>query len=246
MGNHVHLLIKVSSETLDQIMKRIFSSYVYYYNHKYGRIGHLFQEQFKSQPVGDWDYFLTLLRYIHQNPLKPHLVTSLREYKSVWRYHRCWVSTIATTAAEAISSGSPWKRNWTSRIVPPYKRTIFHRTKGNKCRKWEKTSVGNGMWIYPWRRRLVFLLLTWWIRALPGVLISLRPNESGTCPLTLPARHSNRLTVINPSNFVGSLQYLSPWPCWGIMRKNRLINTKYNIVFLEFVHWLVNFAAKII
>ena len=56
---------------------------------KYVRIGHLFQERFKSQPVGDWDYFLTLLRYIHQNPLKPHLVTSLREYKSVWRYHRC-------------------------------------------------------------------------------------------------------------------------------------------------------------
>ena len=53
--------------------------------HKYGRIGHLFQERFKSQPVGDWGYFLTLLRYIHQNPLKPHLVTSLREYKwSSW------------------------------------------------------------------------------------------------------------------------------------------------------------------
>ena len=85
MGNHVHHLIKESSETLAQIMKRISSSYVYYYNHKYGRIGHLFQERFKSQPVGDWDYFLTLLRYIHQNPLKPHLVTSLREYKwSSW------------------------------------------------------------------------------------------------------------------------------------------------------------------
>ena len=55
------------------------------YNHKYGRIGHLFQERFKSQPVGDWDYFLTLLRYIHQNPLKPHLVSSLREYRwSSW------------------------------------------------------------------------------------------------------------------------------------------------------------------
>ena len=43
MGNHVHLLIKESGETLAQIMKRISSSYVYYYNHKYGRIGHLFQ-----------------------------------------------------------------------------------------------------------------------------------------------------------------------------------------------------------
>ncbi len=77
MGNHVHLLIKELGEPLAQTMKRISSSYVCYYNHKYGRIGQLFQERFKSQPVGDWDYFLTLFRYIHQNPLKAHLVSKL-------------------------------------------------------------------------------------------------------------------------------------------------------------------------
>lgn len=80
MGNHVHLLIKETGEPLGETMKRISSSYVYYYNHKYGRIGHLFQERFKSQPVSDWEYFLTLLRYIHQNPLKPKLVSNLRDY----------------------------------------------------------------------------------------------------------------------------------------------------------------------
>ena len=58
-------------------MKRISSSYVYYYNHKYGRIGHLFQERFKSQPVDEWPYFVTLLRYIHQNPLKARLVSDI-------------------------------------------------------------------------------------------------------------------------------------------------------------------------
>ena len=74
-------------------------------------------------------------------------------------------------------SGKPMKKELAPRIVPPYKRTIFHCAKGNKCRKWEKTPVGNGMWIYPWRRRLVFLLLTRWIRTLPGELISLRPKR---------------------------------------------------------------------
>ena len=57
MGNHVHLLVKESGEPLSETIKRISSSYVYYYNHKYGRIGHLFQERFKSQPVCDWTYF---------------------------------------------------------------------------------------------------------------------------------------------------------------------------------------------
>lgn len=86
MGNHVHLLLKGADEEIGEVMKRITSSYVYYYNHKYGRIGHLFQERFKSQPVEDWEYFLTLLRYIHQNPLKPQLVTDLRDYHwSSWR-----------------------------------------------------------------------------------------------------------------------------------------------------------------
>lgn len=85
MGNHVHLLIKESDEPIGEVMKRISSSYVYYYNHKYNRVGHLFQERFKSQPVEDWNYFLTLLRYIHQNPLKPHLVKDLKDYRwSSW------------------------------------------------------------------------------------------------------------------------------------------------------------------
>lgn len=85
MGNHVHLLIKGCGEEVGDVMKRISSSYVYYYNHKYDRIGHLFQERFKSEPVEDWEYFLTLLRYIHQNPLKPHLVSDLRDYRwSSW------------------------------------------------------------------------------------------------------------------------------------------------------------------
>ena len=86
MGNHVHLLLKEGSETIGDIMKRISSSYVYYYNHKYDRVGHLFQERFKSQPVNDFSYFTTLLRYIHQKPLKAMLVDSIDEYEwSSWQ-----------------------------------------------------------------------------------------------------------------------------------------------------------------
>lgn len=81
MGNHVHILLKETQETISQIMKRISSSYVYWYNWKYQRCGHLFQERFKSEPVENDSYFLTVLRYIHQNPLKAGLVKSLEEYK---------------------------------------------------------------------------------------------------------------------------------------------------------------------
>ena len=43
MGNHVHLLMK-TAEPISKIIKRICSSYVYWYNKRYERCGHLFQE----------------------------------------------------------------------------------------------------------------------------------------------------------------------------------------------------------
>ena len=81
MSNHIHILLKVGKEDLDVIMKRIAGSYVYWYNWKYYRKGHLFQDRFRSEPVDDNEYFLTVLRYIHQNPLKSEITEKIDEYK---------------------------------------------------------------------------------------------------------------------------------------------------------------------
>lgn len=51
MSNHFHLLIREREESVGETVKRIASSYVYYYNRKYGRDGHLFKERFKSEPA---------------------------------------------------------------------------------------------------------------------------------------------------------------------------------------------------
>ena len=80
MSNHVHLLLKVTKEDVDLIIKRIAGSYVYWYNWKYKRRGHLFQDRFKSEPVEDDAYFLTVLRYIHQNPIKSGVCKRIDEY----------------------------------------------------------------------------------------------------------------------------------------------------------------------
>ncbi|MBQ3023380.1 MAG: transposase [Clostridia bacterium] len=81
MSNHIHILIKVEKEDIDLIMKRIAGSYVYWYNWKYYRKGHLFQDRFKSEPVENDEYFLTVLRYIHQNPIKAGIVEKIDEYE---------------------------------------------------------------------------------------------------------------------------------------------------------------------
>ena len=67
-------------EDLTQIFKRLAGSYVYWYNWKYHRCGHLFQDRFKSEPVETDEYFLTVLRYIHQNPVKAMLCQCAEEY----------------------------------------------------------------------------------------------------------------------------------------------------------------------
>ena len=81
MSNHIHILLKVEKEDLDLIMKRIAGSYVYWYNWKYYRKGHLFQDRFKSEPVEDDEYFLTVLRYIHQNPIKAGITKTIDDYQ---------------------------------------------------------------------------------------------------------------------------------------------------------------------
>ena len=81
MNNHIHILLKINNQLLETIMKRIGASYVYWYNSKYSRIGHLFQDRFKSEPVENDAYFLTALRYIHQNPFKAGLVQNISDYK---------------------------------------------------------------------------------------------------------------------------------------------------------------------
>ena len=53
MNNHVHLLLKIGKDPLEIIIKRLGSNYAYWYNTRYERVGHLFQDRFKSEPVED-------------------------------------------------------------------------------------------------------------------------------------------------------------------------------------------------
>lgn len=70
MENHVHLLVKDVKGQVALMMKKLGVSYSYYFNHKYDRTGHLFQDRFRSEAVEDDAYLLTVFRYILKNPEK--------------------------------------------------------------------------------------------------------------------------------------------------------------------------------
>ena len=80
MENHVHLLIEDRKRQLSLIMKRTAGSYAYYYNHKYERTGHLFQDRYKSEAVEDDAQLLCVIRYIHRNPEKAG-ISKAQEYE---------------------------------------------------------------------------------------------------------------------------------------------------------------------
>ena len=80
MGNHIHLLIKEDEEKLELIFKRIGVRFVKWYNQKYQRCGHLFQDRFKSEVVDDERYLITVAGYIHQNPVKAGICKNADEY----------------------------------------------------------------------------------------------------------------------------------------------------------------------
>ena len=91
MSNHVHLLMKEGMEELGRTFKRIGACYVYYYNWKYKRRGHLFQDRYKSEVVEDTGYFLSVLRYIHHNPVKAKIVKNLEDYP--WSSYKEYLKT---------------------------------------------------------------------------------------------------------------------------------------------------------
>ena len=98
MDNHLHLLIQPNHNDLGQIIKRISTAYALYFNKKYERVGHLFQDRYKSEVVNDANYFFTLLRYIHYNPVKAGRCPTPEQYA-----YSSWHEYLPKTTKKGLS-----------------------------------------------------------------------------------------------------------------------------------------------
>ena len=77
MGNHWHLLLWPGNDgDLSNFMRWITLTHTQRYHTSHGTIGigHLYQGRFKSFPVQNNTYYLTVMRYIEANPLRAGLV----------------------------------------------------------------------------------------------------------------------------------------------------------------------------
>jgi putative transposase len=88
MDNHVHLLLKPTSDPLSRVMRKLLTGYAIYFNHRHHRCGYLFQNRYKSVLCQKDNYFLELIRYIHLNPVRAGIVQSQNELdKYPWTGH---------------------------------------------------------------------------------------------------------------------------------------------------------------
>jgi len=79
MSNHVHLLMFSGSQGISKFMRRLLTGYAVWYNRKYHRTGHLFENRYKSIVCEEEAYLLELVRYIHLNPLRAGIVKNMEE-----------------------------------------------------------------------------------------------------------------------------------------------------------------------
>ena len=80
MTNHLHLIVYDKNEKLSKILQSLTISYSSYWNRKYERVGHIFQNRFLSKNVETKEYLRNLTRYIHQNPYKAG-IGKMEEYQ---------------------------------------------------------------------------------------------------------------------------------------------------------------------
>jgi hypothetical protein len=76
--------------SISKIMQRITLTYTQYFNKKYGKVGHLFQGRYKAFLCERDEYLLSLVRYIHLNPVRANLVKEPHDYP--WSSHRDYLT----------------------------------------------------------------------------------------------------------------------------------------------------------
>ena len=82
MNNHIHILFNEKNvEQLTKYMHKVNLLYAKYYNRKYDRVGYVFRDRFKVQPIYTEKYLCTCVKYIHDNPVKANICQKAQEYK---------------------------------------------------------------------------------------------------------------------------------------------------------------------
>jgi len=80
LPNHLHLLMETKNIPISKIMHYINTLYAIYFNKRWKRVGHLFQDRFYSSLVDKESYFWAVSAYIDLNAVRAGLVEKPEDY----------------------------------------------------------------------------------------------------------------------------------------------------------------------
>jgi len=88
MNNHYHLLLSTPAVGLARAMRHLDGIYTQKFNRVHHRDGPLFRGRYKAILIDAEAYFLSVLRYIHRNPVGAGSVRDMDRYRwsSHWGY----------------------------------------------------------------------------------------------------------------------------------------------------------------
>lgn len=79
LPNHAHFLFRSGPLGIAFLMRRLLTGYVVSFNRRYRRTGQLFQNRYKSIICQEDVYFKELVRYIHLNPIRSNVVSTMSD-----------------------------------------------------------------------------------------------------------------------------------------------------------------------
>lgn len=83
MNNHAHILLYTEKiAEMSKFMHSVNQKFAQFYNYiNNERVGYVFRDRFKSEPIYNEKSLIRCIRYIHNNPVKAKIVRSPGEYK---------------------------------------------------------------------------------------------------------------------------------------------------------------------
>jgi len=116
MPNHFHLALQTHEPTLSRLMAWVQTTFTVRYKRRHRRVGHLFQGRYRAELVDADAYAMTLVRYIHLNPVRARrrgkiVYTGTLEQLKIYPLssHRAWCGLEKPTL-KALSG--EWLHYW--------------------------------------------------------------------------------------------------------------------------------------
>ena len=95
LPNHAHLLLRTGARPLARSMRSLLTGYGGAFTRRHKRVGHLFQNQYKSIVVEAEPYLVELVRNLHLNPLRAKGLPDLQTLdRYPWTGHSALLGTV--------------------------------------------------------------------------------------------------------------------------------------------------------